>query len=114
MRKHVFSLPLHLKKEFGNQICNSDKNKRCMVKLFFYLDTMLWNFIDYALLEYIIKHHGSPAIQQEMKEYVSELFNFQQKTTIAELIENWPGRYHIPPTHCNVSAKIDLNPLYFT
>ncbi len=80
------------------------------MKLFFYLDTVLWNFIDYALLKYIIKHHGSPAIQQEMKEYVLELFNFQQKTTIAELIENWPGRNHIPPTHCNVSAKIDLDP----
>ena len=55
-------------------------------------------------------HHGSPAIQQEMKDYVSELSDFQKKTTIAELIENWPGRKHIPPTYCNVSAKIDLNP----
>ncbi len=81
-----------------------------MVKLFTYFDMMLWNFIDYALLEYIIEHHGSPAIQLEMKEYVSELFKSQQKTTITELIENWPGRKNIPPTYCNVSAKIDLNP----
>ncbi len=113
IRRHVLSLPLHLKREFANQIYENAlkiTNEKCMVKLFLYLDTTLWNFIDYALLEHIIEYHGSPAIQQEMKEYVSDLLNFKQKTTIEELIENWPGRKNIPPTYCSVSAKIDLNP----
>ncbi len=111
--RHICSLPLCLKREFGKPIERNAQiiiNKKCMEELFTYLDMNLWNFIDYTLLEYIIMRYGSPAIQQEMKDYVSELFDFQKKTTIAELIENWPGRKHIPPTYCNASAKIDLNP----
>lgn len=114
IRKHIFSLPYQLKREASNLVSEHAQSIRKksddLDRLFVYLDGTLWNFIDYQLLEHIIKEFGSSELKDKMSEYVSDLTQFQKSTTISQLIDNWPGRKEMPPLYSEVKAEIGLNP----
>jgi len=113
IRKHVLSLPYKLKREISHIVSEHATNirkKLNMDKLFVYLDATIWNFIDYSLLEHIIHLFGSSQLKSEMQSYVTELSTFKRQTTVSQLITHWPGRKEMPPTYCEMTAKIDLNP----
>ena len=86
------------------------REKTSLDRLFVHLDATVWNFIDYALLEHIIKLYCSHELKEEMQKYATNLLAFKKKTTISELIRFWPGRKEVSPTYCDVVAKIDLDP----
>ena len=43
-----------------------------------------WNYVDYALLEYLIKEFGTDELQQEMKRYIAQLERFEKKTSVKD------------------------------
>ena len=56
-----------------------------------------WNYVDYDLLEHIIKLLGTSDLQEEMKEYITELEQFERATTVHDfslaIQEEVPARY---------------------
>ena len=43
-----------------------------------------WNYVDYALLEYLIKEFGADELQKEMKSYITDLEQFEKKTSVQD------------------------------
>jgi hypothetical protein len=70
----------------------------------------LTSFIDYGLIEHVIKRFGSDALQRDMRCYIycSEMVVFMKETTIKQLIESsrLPGQSEIPPKFSLMEAKI--------
>ena len=91
-------LPVKLRGEYeeaikGLGLLSFFSNKESINKLFFHLNP-LFSFLDYGLLEYIIKIYGSNTLIQDMTTYSSDMCMFMKKTTI---IDHLPGRTEIPP-----------------
>ena len=109
----MVSLPYYLKRHIADLIkthIREIRESEDIEELHCLLDSQLWNFIDYHLLEYLVNKLGSITLRSEMAEYMTELSNFMRKTTISSLIRFWPGRKESPPKYEKVSAKLDLNP----
>ena len=43
-----------------------------------------WNYRDYAFLEKILKEFGTSELQKEMKEYISDLEDFEKRTSVQD------------------------------
>ena len=103
-------LPMKLRKEYERAIRDSLSpfvQKRTMQELFFHLNP-LFSFIDYGLLEYIIKLFGSDLLNKDMKTYCNDIQLFMKQTTIKELIDCdcLPGQRKTPPNFDMLKAKI--------
>ena len=105
-------LPPLLKEEYyepsiAKQIPNISTETQ-INKLFIVHLNPLTSFIDYGLIEYVIKMFGSYALKKEMRSYCSEMIVFMKETTIKQLIESGrlPGRTKIPPKFSLIEAKI--------
>ena len=101
-------LPMKLKKEYQkaiNESLPSFVQKKTIRELFFHLNH-LFSFIDYGLLEYIIKLFGSDLLKQDMKTYCNDVQLFMKQTTIKELIDCLPGQTETPPNFDVLKAKI--------
>ena len=103
-------LPLKLRKEYEKAIQEllpslSSKCKEGIDKLFFHLNH-LFSFLDYGLLEYIIKEYGSDTLKQDMTTYSSDICIFMKETTIKQLVDHLPGQIKIPPNFSLIEAKI--------
>lgn len=61
-----------------------------------------WNFIDFDLLERIIKVHGDASLKSEMKCYLKELRQFCESTTVYDLIKTWK-----PKLPLNISEELE-------
>ena len=102
------SLPMKLKKEYEKAITEALpflEKKETVQKLFFHLNP-LFSFIDYGLLEYIIKLFGSDLLKRDMKTYCDDMQLFMKQTTIKELIDCLPGQKETPPNFEVLKAKI--------
>ena len=58
---------------------------------------LYWDFLNYGLLEHVIRNFGSEDLKQNMQEYVHELSVFKQTTRLCDFIESWPCRDDGPP-----------------
>ena len=102
-------LPLSLRKEYGSSIAKCIPNMRTETQvneLFIVHINPLTSFIDYGLIEYVIKKFGSDSLKREMRSYCSEVTVFMQETTIKQLINHLPGETEIPPKFSLIEAKI--------
>ena len=96
----------------------SDKleTKGTLTGLFNLLNSSVWNFIDYHLMEYIIKKFGNEELKSRMTKYVCDLLIFEKHTTITQLIEVW-DKQDLVPKDCEdatVTVKIDKDPTRVT
>ena len=66
-----------------------------------------WNYVDYDLLEYIIKELGTSDLQEEMKEYITELEQFEKKTTVHNFSLATQGKEVIPAHYRELAVKLD-------
>lgn len=113
IRQHIMSLPYKLKREISytlDQHAPEIRRKRDMDRLFIYLDTTIWNFVDYMLLEHIIRQFGSAQLRRDMERYVADLTQFCRQTTVSQLIRYWPGRSEAPTNYCPLTARINMDP----
>ena len=101
-------LPLKLRKEYKKaiqELLPSLPSKEGIDKFFVHLNP-LFSFLDYGLLEYIIKEYGSDTLVQDMTTYSSDMCTFMKETTIKQLIDHFPGQTEIPPKFSLIEAKI--------
>ena len=101
-------LPLKLRKEYEKaiqELLPFFSNKEGIDKLFFRLNP-LFSFLDYGLLEYIIKIYGSDTLIQDMNTYSNDMCIFMKETTIKQLVDHLPGQIKIPPNFSLIEAKI--------
>ena len=104
-------LPLSLRREYESSITKripSMRTETQVDELFIHLNP-LTSFIDYGLIEYVIKMFGSEALRQDMRSYCSQIVKFMKETTIKELLDHLPGQTDIPPKFSLIEAKIGQN-----
>ena len=91
-------LPLKLRKEYEKAIQDLLPSFLNEESIIFHLNP-LFSFLDYGLLEYIIKIYGKNTLKQDMTMYSSDICIFMKETTIKQLIEadHFPGQTEIPP-----------------
>ena len=105
------SLPLSLKKEYESPIVRrvskfmNEKDPE-INKLFTVHLNPLLSFIDYGLIEFIIKKFGSEELKKDMRSYCSEIKMFMKETTIKQLIDYLPGQPETPHKFSLIEAKI--------
>ena len=102
-------LPIKLRSEYQKII--SEKlptlpREGSISELFLHLNP-LFTFIDYHLLEYIIKVFGSNSLKFKMQSYSHEISSFLKQTTIQQLIDYWPCKEEEDPKVYEIIAKID-------
>ena len=105
-------LPTKLKNEYQKLILDklpTLRSEERISELFFHLNP-LFSFLDYSLLEYIIKIFGSTSLQDRMKSYCSEVKNFMSQTTVQQLIDYWPREEEIAPNISKMVATIKRDP----
>ena len=111
-RHTLTNLPLEIKhdhcqyiQEHLREIENID-NIEC---LFHHLN-LYWSFLDYSLLEHIIKRHGSKELKTKMRIYVKDITEFRKKTTLSQLSGYWSERVSLPPHFSQLTIKLDKDP----
>lgn len=113
LRNHIAIIPCHLIQETctsTSMMIDTLENFKTLTGLIHFLNSRIWNFIDYHLLEYTIARFGSDSLQRYMQEYVRELEKFENETTVFDFMECWPGRETKPPNYDEIGAKIDKDP----
>ena len=77
--------------------------------IFVHFSTYL-SFIDFSLLEDIIKHFGSAALKQRMNRYASEMREFRLNTTVKEVLPYLPHRKRkLLPDFSAMEVKLDID-----
>ena len=106
---NLTGLPLSLRKEYESSIAKrmpSMQTETQVNELFIHLNPLTL-FIDYGLIEYVIKKFGSGALKRDMRSYCSEMVVFMKETTIIkQLIDHLPGQTEIRPKFSLIEAKI--------
>ena len=85
-------------------------------EIFMYLN-LYWTFIDYQLLEHIIRKHGSDYSKAKMEEYVQDLDKFKSTTTIRQicgLARKLCSRPDLPQHFALLSTKFEKDPSEYT
>lgn len=117
IRRHITQLPVSLIKESGevvDRVADKLEKKETLTGLFTFLNVCMWNFMDYHLLEYIVKIFGGENLKRRMKQYVSELEMFERHTSVYDLIECWPGQDRMPVESSEASLKVEIDPKLYT
>ena len=52
---------------------------------------LVWSFLDFTLLEHIVKRLGSDNLKEKMEQYSDLLKRFRERTTVFKLIKLWPN-----------------------
>lgn len=109
-------LPVSLRKEYESsiqQMLPTLEGKNTITELFLRLSP-LFVFIDYGLLDHLISKFGSPALKEDMKSYVSQVKVFMRETTVADLMDYWPGEEHPRMNYSKLKTKFSDHPRLYT
>ena len=116
VRKLVNSLtllPIQLRLEYETAISQKLPDLRSEDEsgdLFRYHLNPLINFLDWGLVEYVIKQFGSNTLKSMARSYCDNLLIFMTKTTVKQLMDVWPGQQTTPPNFSKLRAKLDEDP----
>ena len=75
---------------------------------FFLHYSPLFTFIDYGLFRHLISEFGSDTLKLRIAEYVAEVEQFKKETTVAEVMDIWPGNTNIRLNYTKLRAKLIL------
>ncbi len=111
------SLPLGIRKEHSgflqlklNTIVEADS----VEEIFIISLSPYWSFLDFNLLDYLVRELGSSELQTKMEEYRNDLTQFQRATTVSQVAGLWPSSIEDPPKACRLNMNLNKNPLDFT
>ena len=79
--------------------------------LFKALHMKLWNFLDYDLLESLIKAYGSIYLKIRMQNYVAEMEDFKQNTLLIQFFKCWRRYNGDIPAYINMDVKFEREDL---
>ena len=109
------TLPMFLRPQYENPLqerLSMFESTTSFSQLFRRLDPLL-TFIDYpGLLSHLISMFGSGSLRQEINLYGKKLVIFLSQTTVADLMDFWPGRQF--PDFAKLKVKFDGDPKSFT
>ena len=112
-------LPLSIRHDhrqfLENSLPNIDKAEN-IDEIFRYLN-LYWNFIDYHLLEYVIKKFGNKSLKAKMAKYVRDLAEFRKNTTIAQVCrfaKSWSIRPDLPQHFSTLRTKFSKSAAEYT
>ena len=110
------SLPLFKQYE-DMDFLKSEKNRIKKAKnvdeIFDILDPY-WSYVDYDLLEHIIKRFGTSDLQEEMRKYVTELEQFEKETTVHDFSLAIQEEVVIPARYGKLAVKLKNDSKMFT
>ena len=112
-------LPLSIRNDhlqfLEKSLPNIDKAEN-IDEIFRYLN-MYWNFLDYTLLEYVIKRYGDKFLKSKMRRYVHDLAEFRKNTTIAQVCrfaKSWSIRPDLPQHFSTLRTKFSKSAAEYT
>ena len=111
-------LPLVIRRSYESTIQEMLPNletKKTINALFLRLNR-LFTFIDFELLEHLIKKFGSALLRKDMKVYVHRIRRFKKETKVGDLIDYWPGQ-RIPDyetTYQELRIKFEGDPKVYS
>ena len=115
MLQALTMLPVALKAEYDDSVqqrLSVLEEATSLRRLFLRLNP-LFTFIDYpGLLNHLISRFGSEALKNDMMSYERDIQVFMHKTTVAELVDHWPGRQ--VSNFATMRVKFDGNPQNYT
>ena len=109
-------LPVQIKKEYETAIEKKLKtliDRKSIYELFYHLNP-LFTFIDYGLLEYIIKSFCDDKLKQDIRSYGNRVHMFMKQTTVKHLIDYLPGQQEVSPHYSKLRANIKESIFTFT
>ena len=115
----VVLLPLSIRADHYQFLKENLKNiekSESIDEVFMHLN-LYWNFIDYHLMEHVIKQHGTGDLKAKMEEYVQDLAGFKSTTTIGQicgLARGWCSRPDLPQHFALLSTKFNKDPSEYT
>jgi hypothetical protein len=74
----------------------------------------LFTFIDYELLRHLISEFGKAKLKERMVVYVAEVEQFKKDTTVADVMDIWPGNTDIHLNYTKLRAKFEGDPRTYT
>ena len=105
-------LPLSLREEYQSSIAeriSSMSTETHINKLFIVHLNPLTSFIDYGLIEHVVKKFCGDNLRKDMQSYCCDVQTFMKQTTIQQLIDFWPGKQQAPEKFEVLKAKIGKN-----
>ena len=104
-------LPTLLQAEYRKYIMEnlSTLTAAVSVRMVFIHISVQFTFIDYGLLEYLVKKFGSEELKQDMSAYVAAVQVFLDETTVQQLMDHWPGQSDTPTHFEELRAVINKN-----
>ena len=115
MLQALTMLPVTLKTEYDESVQQrlTVLEEATSVRRLFLRLNPLFTFIDYpGLLHYLISRFGSEPLKRDMISYEQEIQVFMHKTTVAELMDHWPGRQ--VTNYATMRVKFDGDPQNYT
>ena len=110
------SLPL-FKQHEDKDFLKGEKNRIKMAKnvdeIFEILDPY-WNYVDYDLLEQIVREFGTSELQEEMREYITDLEQFEMTTTVHNFNLATQEEVVVPARYGKLAVKLKKDPKSFT
>ena len=109
-------LPIALRTEYQKFVSENLKTleKAESIEEIFHHLNLHFTFIDYRLLEHLIKKYGSEQLKTGMSAYAGAIQVFLDETTVQQLMDHWPGQRDIPPHFEELIAVIDEDPSTYT
>ena len=120
VKDNLSSLPRSIAKEHHKYVISIIKRKHPFTNLtlfFEHLNLYCWNFLEYHVLENLIKSKCSEELRGEMSKYAKDIERFRQKTTISDFIKcarHLVKKKTIPPRFKKVTLEHAINPDNYT
>lgn len=109
----LLALPRELAVTYSKTLTKDRFGKcECNRELFLKLNEC-WSFIDFDLLDRIIKDHGNEKLRTDMISYRGEICKFRRSTTVYDLIESWKSTYlpsDVSQKYKELVAQLDQDP----
>ena len=112
-------LPMAFRREYQDKIREMTRNiephgPAKVTREIFLHYSPLFTFIDYRLLEHLISEFGKPKLKERMASHVAEVEQFKRETTVADVMDIWPGNTDIPLNYTELKAKFEDDPRMYT
>ena len=109
-------LPIALRGEYKKFVFENLEalEKAESIRRIFHHLNLHFTFIDYRLLEHLVKEFGSKQLKGNMATYTEAMQVFLEETTVQQLMDHWPGQRDIPPHFEELRAVINEDPGTYT
>ena len=116
----LITLPIAFRQEYERSIqqllpaAKEIDGQSVVTSSVFLLFNPLFAFIDYDLLNHMIKKFGSAELKSEMALYIEDVKIFMRETTVGDLIDHWPGCEVPDLNYAKLKAKFRDDPKTYT